>query len=1166
MKNIKERGEVLREGLGGESKQFGVKKSSKLFDIISDSLYTRPIEAIIRELSTNAVDAQKRNGNEDKEFEVRLPNKFDNEFYVRDYGPGLSEEDVMNLYTTVFESDKDDTNRETGNFGVGSKSPLSYVDQFSVESYRDGVKHLYTVFRDDEGRPRIKKVGEVNTPNEPNGLCVRFRVPKHKRSDKGETINDWVLFQYYAIRSLRWFDVHPNIEGGLIEIDLDETFEVEAGDIEEKGWAIISNHLRNIRKYVQQNRDWDDSYYGVDTSSKQFYYADNAAEAEEVGVVALSGNNAYKIDQTQVNFDLPVDNVVLSFGIGEVYPAVSREELQYNQTTEKSIREKVKQVKDSLREEYVEKIEDIKNADTYYQYLIEGVGVLKGFSKTRQTTELFKKLYPQSRLVEVNTGFNTRMYTNPLTKQIGDFPIPEHKASGRYWMDVFKEYTNTEGFDSYIPSGHFNHYNKEDYFAQGTKGWDFIEDNFEGSDAESYIEDNKVYHVSNPLEYVNGVNSGDGYYQYPNSKRLSGGSGTLYSTDTTPSYKSDEYEPSAVFGRIFSKYLDNIKRLINPNSNSSKIGVNEDSKYHLHVFNQNAIYGRYAKVRQEMTKFYEDNEGVSREQVDSLVFGINGSDSDIEKHNAFVETYVDFLREFLDDLDIEYELHVHDLSDVKLDKTSNGNKKGTSREKKIKLKKYNYQRKYRNLTDHWESGVDVDVNDESKTYYYVFLGHNKVTFEKDAGRDNNYYPHVIKTMFDPICKFFNRKNYEKIRPDIYGVKPSASFNPEEKDNWVCAIDYAKELYDELYGQANELKVHPQTMSETKQSLNAIIKRFSRGESNTLLENNPNMAKLYYTDSQDKVDELFSGMTEEVGDGKNHLIKDYFYGLAIMSEFVEPSDLDDIQDEQLIEYMEYFNEMFPSKRLYNSDMNRATFNKNHARHNSAVLMTDKDLYDVNIPHNSFMFDEYCDRATIVREMFNNAFHRRVDKRPNDDGGNRKALSDLFNEYFDAENDDYLNDTGCHKLVSKLANVCNILQSYKVDYSNRKSCIDEYEHRKEVGLYHLAYKKPDTASTYSKKEREQIKENILCKIEFDNNHTEDVCKDLFELFSKYQEVFDWLQESFDEAQKKYAMSYFNKEAYENRDEVEEHMGRIAGNSNDIVGAINQAFEAVLEEGQE
>ena len=130
----------------GQIGEFRIRNSAKAFSILSSGLYANKIRAIIRELSCNAVDAHKAAGTTDVPFEVHLPTALEPFFYIRDFGIGLNHDQVTNIYTTYFESTKTASNDFIGALGLGSKSPFSYTENFTVTAIKDGRKGLYTAF------------------------------------------------------------------------------------------------------------------------------------------------------------------------------------------------------------------------------------------------------------------------------------------------------------------------------------------------------------------------------------------------------------------------------------------------------------------------------------------------------------------------------------------------------------------------------------------------------------------------------------------------------------------------------------------------------------------------------------------------------------------------------------------------------------------------------------------------------------------------------------------------------------------------------------------------------------------------------------------------------------------------------------------------------------
>ena len=173
---------VLKTGNNGaaltigdlETSNYQIQASGKMFEILSSKLYTDKIMAPIRELICNAYDAHKMVGNESKHIEVHIPTNIKPEFAVRDFGPGLSMEEMRNLYTTYGASDKADSNDFIGCLGLGSKSPFAYTDTFTVTSRHKGKKFLFCCSMSG-GCPNITGM-EADSDKQPDGLEVRFTV------------------------------------------------------------------------------------------------------------------------------------------------------------------------------------------------------------------------------------------------------------------------------------------------------------------------------------------------------------------------------------------------------------------------------------------------------------------------------------------------------------------------------------------------------------------------------------------------------------------------------------------------------------------------------------------------------------------------------------------------------------------------------------------------------------------------------------------------------------------------------------------------------------------------------------------------------------------------------------------------------------------------------
>ena len=140
--------------------------------------YSDSIWATVREIIANAVDANEENGIGHGAV-VELPSKFKAEFAVRDYGKGLSHDEVFGLYSKYGKSTKRGSNTGIGGFGIGRFAPLSYTDSFVVESFCDGTLSTYSVFIDDSNDTKISLLNSEPT-SEPNGIRIVVGVdPAH---------------------------------------------------------------------------------------------------------------------------------------------------------------------------------------------------------------------------------------------------------------------------------------------------------------------------------------------------------------------------------------------------------------------------------------------------------------------------------------------------------------------------------------------------------------------------------------------------------------------------------------------------------------------------------------------------------------------------------------------------------------------------------------------------------------------------------------------------------------------------------------------------------------------------------------------------------------------------------------------------------------------------
>jgi hypothetical protein len=132
-----------------------------IMSILTD-LYQDPEMAVIREYSTNALDAHIEAGNASP-IEVTLPTSLAPFFTVKDYGAGLDRDDIHFIYSRYGTSLKRQSNDVVGMLGLGCKSALTYTDQFTLIAVKNGIEIQVSVSRDEDGGGSMTIVSETET-------------------------------------------------------------------------------------------------------------------------------------------------------------------------------------------------------------------------------------------------------------------------------------------------------------------------------------------------------------------------------------------------------------------------------------------------------------------------------------------------------------------------------------------------------------------------------------------------------------------------------------------------------------------------------------------------------------------------------------------------------------------------------------------------------------------------------------------------------------------------------------------------------------------------------------------------------------------------------------------------------------------------------------------
>ena len=270
--------------------------------------YSNTRLAVVREISANAIDANKE-ANVTRPIEIKLPSTMNPTFAVRDFGGGLSQEDVFGLYSKYGKSTKRESNNYIGAFGIGKFAPLSYGDNFTCVSYHGGTKTTYNVFVNDDDDTKIAKIGESEPTNEPTGLSIEVAVADSDIEEFVKVVKNF--FRFFPDNEMPKF------------IGQEDDFIVEVKtslESKEDNWFILEN---------------DDNYYGYNHSCH-----------------VIMGRVTYVLDRNSVNVSnfikdessrrivdelLSERNFYLRMPMGSVKLHHSREALEYNKSTQKAL-------------------------------------------------------------------------------------------------------------------------------------------------------------------------------------------------------------------------------------------------------------------------------------------------------------------------------------------------------------------------------------------------------------------------------------------------------------------------------------------------------------------------------------------------------------------------------------------------------------------------------------------------------------------------------------------------------------------------------------------------------------------------------------------------------------------------------------------------------------
>jgi len=361
---------TVKQSQDFKSYSFGIKKEglSHIFNVLRNQLYSDKVLAVIREYSTNAVDAHTEVGKKDTPILVTMPNQLSPYFKVRDYGRGLTEKEIGEIYAMYGESTKRGTNEQIGQLGLGSKSAFAYGDNFVINSFVKGKKTSYNAFIDHTQIGQISKMASEKS-KEKDGIEIVIPVKN----------DDFRAFREKALDLYTHFTVKPDIKG----IDED-------------------NFYAECLPAVMSSEDWT-----IRRSGHSY---------------AVMGNIAYPLSSSALDYEyrsphyeiLNEVSLTIYFKIGDLDISASREALQYTDETKKTITRKLKQILAEIPKKVSQSMDDCKNlwdAKCVYGDLFKAGGIGHSLSRIldRQQLKWTNPLGFQTKIEDNTFSFPKKM-------------------------------------------------------------------------------------------------------------------------------------------------------------------------------------------------------------------------------------------------------------------------------------------------------------------------------------------------------------------------------------------------------------------------------------------------------------------------------------------------------------------------------------------------------------------------------------------------------------------------------------------------------------------------------------------------------------------------------------------------------------------------------------
>lgn len=192
---------IETEFSGGE---ITIGNSAAVITMLRDGIYRNRIQVICQEIISNARDSHRAAGRENLPFTVTVPSPSYPYLRVRDFGVSMSPQEIDHVLIRMGNTTKAETDSQNGGFGIGAKSPLSYVDSFSFitflpDEHGQMWRREYMIYIAETMAGRIDLVKPPEPCADARGVEVLIPVKPC----------DFHLFKKYTLRAVSYWAKAP---------------------------------------------------------------------------------------------------------------------------------------------------------------------------------------------------------------------------------------------------------------------------------------------------------------------------------------------------------------------------------------------------------------------------------------------------------------------------------------------------------------------------------------------------------------------------------------------------------------------------------------------------------------------------------------------------------------------------------------------------------------------------------------------------------------------------------------------------------------------------------------------------------------------------------------------------------------------------------------------